>query len=91
MKGCKVKTIWKFPLEITDEQTVKMPATANIIAVQFQGEQLMLWAVVDPKVTFANVVVRIVGTGNPFPDANDCRFVGTVQQGPFVWHVFMAL
>ena len=42
------KSIWKFDLRVTDEQVVEMPAGAEHLTVQFQGEQLCMWAIVDP-------------------------------------------
>jgi hypothetical protein len=84
-----VKTIWKFPLEVTDEQTVALKVGANIIGVQLQYGKLCMWAVVDPHEPEYFATVRVVGTGNPFPDADQCHPIGIVQQGSFVWHVFL--
>lgn len=84
-------TIWKFELELTDVQHVKMPAGARILSVDRQtfGSRaaLMLWALVDPSVPAVNRKIGIVGTGNPAPSM-DTVFVGTVVMPPFVWHVF---
>lgn len=40
------ETIWKFPLEIADSQSVVMPSGARILSAQMQGSTLCLWAVV---------------------------------------------
>jgi len=86
-----MKTIWKFPLELTDRQTIKMPIDAQILSVQSQGNVICLWAIVDecdgnrlvPRTFF------IAGTGNPLPcNPKSMAFIGTVQIVPFVWHVF---
>lgn len=87
-----MKTIWKFPLQITDWQDVSMPANAEIISVDHQDGWLCMWAIVatyEPKVPRR---IAIVGTGNPMPFMNKEKFIGTVQI-PYngtvlVWHVF---
>lgn len=35
-----MKTIWKYPLKVTDEQDVKMPKNAEIISVQNKSEHI---------------------------------------------------
>lgn len=85
-----MKTIWKFPLEVRDRQTIAMPAGGRVLSVQVQQDQLCLWALVDPAERVENRTVRIVGTGNPFEGTEDgLDYVGTVQVPPFVWHVFV--
>ena len=82
------ETIWKVDLEITDRQVIRLPAGAEMLSVQQQGpEALCLWALVDRSVPIIQHGIIIVGTGHRVPeDAED--FIGTVQVGPFVWHVF---
>jgi hypothetical protein len=82
-----MKTIWNYPLEVTDLQTLKIPQGAQILSAQIQSGQLMLWALVDTSNPCEKVKIEVVGTGNPIADA--CRkYISTVQMGPFVWHVF---
>lgn len=87
-----MKSIWKYELEITDEQTVKLPAGSVVLSVAAQGCKLCMWARVDPaKGSRGDVYpmqVYVVGTGNPIPDGCG-RFIGTVVMNPFVWHVFI--
>lgn len=84
-----MKTIWKFPLVITGEQTVEMPGRAKILTVQVQDGVPCLWAVVDPQVPTRPRIIECHGTGNPSvkPGA-DLDHIGTVQMAPFVWHFF---
>lgn len=84
-------SIWKFPLEVTDEQVVQMPARSRILSVQVQNGVVCLWAVCvsDGSVSSERRVIRMYGTGNPIDDRTDTmNFIGTVQRGPFVFHVF---
>lgn len=89
------QTIWKFPLEITDAQRIKMPQGAEILTAQFQGETLCLWALVNPERPTNERVIEIFGTGNPvWVDMGVSRkFIATAQQPdtPLVWHVFESM
>lgn len=84
------KTIWKYDLEVTDVQKVLMPIDAMPLHVAVQGNDstIQLWALVDPTEDMEDRFFAIVGTGNPAPDDDQGEWVGSVQQGRFVWHVF---
>jgi hypothetical protein len=87
-----MKTIWKFPLEITDWQIVQMPRDPGHLTVQMQNGQLCLWSIVDTDNSITGHPVIIVGTGNPFPEeAEGLPYIGSVQNDGFVWHVFAGL
>lgn len=82
-------TIWKYPLEITDEQSVMLPEGSDILSAQVQGGTLCLWVKVNPKAPLSRRTIRIFGTGHPVPD-EPLVFIDTVQMagGALVWHVF---
>lgn len=42
-----MRAIFKYPLEITDVQTINLPYGFVPLTVQMQGKQLTLWAEVD--------------------------------------------
>ncbi len=79
--------IWEYVLEITDTQVLEMPKGAEILSVANQRGKLCLWAACDPDKVPEQRTIEIVGTGN---SAIFCRrkFIGTVLQVPFVWHIF---
>lgn len=84
-----MKIIWKFPIELTDEQRIEIPAGSKILSAQVQNGQICIWAIVDDsEVETEYRPVAIVGTGNKLW-CFDWEFVGTVQQGDFVWHIFI--
>lgn len=85
-----MKTIWKFPLDITGEQTVVIPKDAWFLSVGDQGGRLTLWAMVDPESEREERPIRIHGTGHPIPNTEQLGYIGTVQMngGALVWHVF---
>jgi len=85
------KTIWKYPLEIEDEQEITMPEGASILSVADQGGRLCMWVLVNPNARGRKHIIRIYGTGHPCP--NNIEFLehlGTVvmSSGNLVWHVF---
>lgn len=82
-------TIWKFPIETTDYQSVSMPEGSTILTVQLQGDTPTLWALVDPNAPMHPVRIRTFGTGHPVGHY-DLVYIGTYQVlgGNFVFHVF---
>lgn len=83
-----MKTIYKYPIQLVDMQFVEMPANAEIISTAMQGGVLCLWAMVDSSHNVNDSkAIAVVGTGNPFPD-DVKKFIGTVFDRNFVWHVF---
>jgi len=69
-------------------QTVEMPAGAVILSTQAQRGEICIWAAVSPddspqqKRRF-----QVFGTGQEI-DLISARFLGTIQIGAFVAHVF---
>lgn len=83
------KSIWKFPLDIEDRVRIPMPAGAQFLSVQVQGETPCLWALVDPDVEKTMRYLDVYGTGQGLPD-NPGRYVSTFQMmgGRLVFHAF---
>lgn len=89
-----MKTIWKYPLKITDRQILNIPRGAQFLSVIEQDGTLMLYALVDPDFIEKQYEVLIRGTGNPIDEAylRFCDFIGTVQMPDgFVWHIFVEM
>lgn len=85
-----MRTIYKYPLQLTESQVLSLPSSAKPLSVQLQGDQLCLWADVPPSGRFVvekEVVISVVGTGHPIPPGA-VNYLGTVQQGNFVWHIY---
>jgi len=80
-----MQTIYKYPLEITDRQSVWMPARAKLLTVQMQHGVLCLWAEVDTMNPDEEIAIAVYGTGNPCAGG---QYIGTAQDGPLVWHVY---
>lgn len=79
--------IWKFPLGLFYSQRVIMPNGARVLSVQIQRGVPTLWAICNPNERPTERKFEIIGTGQPF-EWCEREFVGTVQNGGVVWHVF---
>ena len=87
----KIHEIWKYPVAITDLQTIKMPHDSLILSVQVQGESAVLWAVINPDAKLVERHFRLVGTGHTiYCEIDTLVYVGTFQiyNGALVFHLF---
>ena len=83
------RVVYKYPLDITDRQSVCLPLGAQILSIQAQNNTLMLWAMVDPDQVAQSVVLQILGTGNPAQVSHRAKHIETVQMPTgLVWHIF---
>lgn len=86
--------IWKFPLQLTDEQSIKAPAMTEWLHVTMQNHVPTIWGLVDHNADTTEYIVHIFGTGQDVPEllgnttAADA-YLGTAMDDPFVWHVFV--
>jgi len=86
-----MKTIWRYPLLITDRQVLKIPRSAQFLSVIQQNGTVMLYALVDTDSPEKEYEIFLRGTGGPIDEAylRFIDFVGTVKMPDgFVWHVF---
>ena len=86
-------TIYKYVLEVTDEQTLSLPDESNILTVQTQRNEPCLWVLLDTAQTKRrDVTIWIRGTDHPTGDVigEGITYLGTFQLngGAFVGHVF---
>jgi hypothetical protein len=85
-----MKSVWKFPLAVTDAQTIEMPIGARLLTVQPQGDQVCLWALVETTAMKERRYIAILGTGHEAPSRGDLKYIGTFQlnKGALVFHAF---
>lgn len=85
-----MKTIYKYTLEVTDEQTVNMPSGAKILHLEEQHSSICMWALVDREEPNIARIFQIFGTGHQIPESALRTYIATVltDQGRFAWHVF---
>lgn len=86
------KTVYKYPLEIEDEQVVFLPTGARILTVQQQNNNIFLWALVNPTSSNTQAfTISMYGTGHPIDNSEKMEYINTVQlySGELVFHVFV--
>jgi hypothetical protein len=67
---------------------IEMPKGAEILKLMVQDSfNVCIWAKVDPEMEIESRRFEVIGTGHPFNDTNK-QYIGTYQDGPFVWHIF---
>jgi len=84
-----MKTVWKFPLQPTGVQRIRMPRDSTILTIQVQGRFVRLWALIETDKEPVDRFFIITMTGKPLPDEIE-RYIGTFQipEQNFVGHVF---
>ncbi|HDR9068177.1 TPA: hypothetical protein QDA90_003485 [Burkholderia vietnamiensis] len=83
-----MKTIWKYTLQ--PDIILEMPAGAEVLSVREQGDEINMWALVDPNAEKEERRFMGFGTGHDVPSAMFKKFIGTahLQGGSLVFHVF---
>jgi hypothetical protein len=87
-----MKAIWKYTLETTDKQEIKIPIDFVPLSVQSQHDQPVLWCLVDPDNKMESVTINTISTGMLFQEIGNLgEFIGTCQlfDGIFVGHIFV--
>ena len=84
-------SIWKYPVEV-GEFALRMPKGAQVLDVQIQGREPVMWAIVDTAAEREVRRFRIYGTGHPYEVQRD-KYIGTFQldSGSLVFHLFEVL
>jgi len=85
------RRIFKYPLELTDHQTITIRSFTpcmDVLHVDMQNDTITLWAENDVTGPEVEIDVFIVGTGNPMPNGAILHIGTVVDAHGFVWHVF---
>ena len=80
--------IYKYPIEITDEQEIDMPRGAKILHAGLDPLLMpCIWVKVNTTREPEKRTIYVAGTGNPmYVDSHN--YVSTFNHENFVWHVF---
>lgn len=81
------RKIFKYPVPIEEETTLRIHRGAEVLSAQVQGRSLCLWCLVDPLADVETRTFRTYGTGQELPEGLGSHVV-TYQLDGFVWHVF---
>lgn len=82
-----MRTIWKYTLSISDGPQYLYLPDGKLLCAQVQDGLVQLWFELDPSTEYVSRTFQVYGTGHQMPD-DPGDYVGTVQTGPFVWHVY---
>jgi len=82
-----MRAIWKQELNKTDQQVVYLSVGAKILDVQIQRGKWCLWYSCSVDLPLEERHIAIYATGQEVETLNG-DYIGTFQDGPFVWHVF---
>lgn len=81
--------VYKYEFAVANEVDVEMPSGAEVVAVGSQDtNHICLWAIVDTDKPVTTRKFQVCGTGHPLDSVGP--YIGTVFDGPYVWHVFGA-
>lgn len=82
-----MKTIWKYTMK--PQCSHDMPKDAQLLSVREQGDEICMWALVDPEAEKETRHFVGFGTGHDVPD-RPMTFIGTahLHGGMLVFHVF---
>jgi hypothetical protein len=81
--------VCKYNINLHPQQYLWMPDGANVLDVQLQGDQLVLWATVCPSEKPKLYEFAVYGTGEHIDRPRGLKHISTVQKGGYVWHVFL--
>ncbi len=83
--------IYKYKLEIVDEQIISLPEGSKVLSAKEQNGDICIWVLIDHVTPCENRTFYIFGTGNPIlRHVEEMNFVGTVftHDKALVWHVY---
>lgn len=80
--------VLKYPLG--NDARVDIPDGARILHCGMQNETITIWALVDSldEGGACTRAIHVRGTGHQIERPDRLSHIGTVFDGPFVWHVF---
>jgi hypothetical protein len=81
------RVIWKFRLPSPDIPVLMLPVDAEILDVQMQHGEPVMWVLADPDAPREPRAFRWLLTGES-TGLPAVRYVATVQFGAFVLHLF---
>jgi hypothetical protein len=86
----RVKTIWKYELELIDTiQILMIPKKSKVLHVGLQNRKPCLWVEVDRSADVVSRFFKVYGTGHPI-ELSNLSYLGTAIDEPLnlVWHVY---
>lgn len=83
-----MQIIYKYPIEIQEVFSLKLPVNARILSVQVQDGNPCIWAILNVQEKQVEIrTFEIFGTAHQIPPGVR-NYIATFQTPPFVWHLF---
>lgn len=80
--------IYKYEVSVHGEPT-HIPKGGEILAAGVQGNDIVVWARVNPETPTVPHYFPVYGTGHEIDELHSCLpLINTVFLGPLVFHVF---
>ena len=79
------KQVWKF--KILPRIPIEIKKDARILHCDILGNEIFIWALVNPENKNVKRYIVVFGTGHSVNDGFD-NYIGTVSDGVFVFHLF---
>jgi len=83
-----MRTIYKYPVNLTGFTTVHLPIFGKIVRVGLDpSANICFWVEMNLGDELFPRSFCIIGTGHEIPD--DFNHIGSFSDGPFIWHMYM--
>ena len=83
------EVIYKYPLELGTNH-VSLPARAKILTVNCK-DGIHLYAIINRNQETVTRKFLVIGTGTYFVNTKNYEYIGTVEEGIYIWHIFEVL
>lgn len=84
-----MKKVYKYKIDLSHTQSIMLPLGTLFLSVQLQLGCLTMWCLVSPQEKIESQhQIYIFGTGHEVDCPETSIYLGTVQEGNFVWHLF---
>lgn len=80
------KTIYKYHVNM-GPFIQALPKGAEVLCAQMQNGNPHIWVLLDPDAEKEERMFTIIGTGEQGAPPKS-QYIGTLQDPPFVWHLF---
>lgn len=87
-----MRTIYKYKLDVCDQQTVSVPQDFILLKIGVQKDSICMWGECESDMPMRTMDIRCFGTGHRIPDI-PLRYLGSAitEDGFFVWHFYEKL
>lgn len=82
-----MRSVWKWAIPTKTEFVISMPINAKFLHLTDHPQLAMWWEIPDTGAPKESHTFKVFGTGWEMPDT-PMVYLGTVFQGPFVFHVY---